>query len=190
MTDMNYLSMPATLGGFVVLFVLVGCAAGFDRGGVSEAALAGNTEAMWKDGQQAVVRGEALIAKGEKRLAQGYKKIRNGEAAISQGNRKVAQARQEYQAAAAAAGASSTPVEVDYEAKRLGVIGDRWQEAITEIRKGNELVGKGNNEVSTAQSEIREGRALLESGSTLMRNAQRARLGDKPLPSPAQKNES
>ena len=114
MTDMNYPSMPATLGGFVVLFVLVGCAAGFDRGGVSEAALAGNTEAMWKDGQQAVARGEALIAKGEKRLAQGYKKIRDGEAAISQGNRKVAQARQEYQAAAAAAGASSAPDQVPH----------------------------------------------------------------------------
>lgn len=172
----------AMLGMTIVLILVSGCAADFGRSGISNAALVGNTEAMWRDGQQAVERGEALISKGEKRLAQGRKKIRDGEAMISQGNGKVTQSRQDYQAAAAVAGASSNPDEIDYEAKRLRAIGDRWQDGVEEIKKGNQLVVKGNKDISTAQAEIREGRALIESGSTLMRNAQRARLGDKPLP--------
>ena len=178
------------LGVVIALISATGCAADLGRTGISNAALAGNTEAMWKDGQQAVARGEALIGKGEKRLAQGQKKIRDGEALISQGNNKVAQSRQDYQAAAVTSGASSNPKEIEFEAKRLRAIGDRWQDAIDEIKDGNQLVSKGTNEISTAQSDIREGRALVESGSTLMRNAQRSRMGDKPLPPAPQPAES
>ena len=181
--------ITSKLGVLIALIFVSGCAADLGRTGISNAALAGNTEAMWKDGEQAVTRGEALIGKGEKRLAQGQKKIRDGEAMISQGNSKVAQSRQDYQAAAVTSGASSNPKEIEFEAKRLRAIGDRWQDAINEIKDGNQLVSKGTTEISTAQSEIREGRALLESGSTLMRNAQRSRLGDKPLPSVPQSAE-
>ena len=178
--------VTAILGVVIPMLFLTACAADLGRSGISNAALVGDTEAMWKDGQQAVERGEALIAKGEKRLARGQKKIRDGEALISQGNSKVAQSRQDYQAAAAISGASSNPKEIEFEAKRLRAIGDRWQDAIDEIKEGNQLISKGTSEISAAQSEIREGRALVESGSTLMRNAQRKRLGVKPLPSAPQ----
>lgn len=169
------------LGHVVALFLLAGCATDFGRSGVSNAALVGNTEAMWKDGQRAVERGEALIGSGEKKLAAGQKKVRDGEAMISQGNSKVTQSRLDYQAAAVTSGGSSNPREIQFEARRLRAIGDRWQDAIEEIKAGNSLLLKGNEEISKAQSDIREGRALIESGSTLMRNAQRSRLGDKPL---------
>ena len=174
--------VSAMLGTVIALSLLAGCAADIGRAGISNAALTGNTEAMWKDGQRAVDSGEALVSKGEKRLAEGQKKVRDGEAMISQGNSNVMQSRQDYQAAAAISGSSSNPKEIEFEAKRLRAVGDRWKNAIEEIKDGNRLVLKGNEEISKAQSEIREGRALLESGSTLMRNAQRARLGDKPLP--------
>ncbi len=157
--------VTAILGVVIPMIFLTGCAADLGRSGISNAALVGDTEAMWKDGQQAVERGEALI---------------------SQGNSKVAQSRQDYQAAAVISGASSNPKEIEFEAKRLRAIGDRWQDAIDEIKEGNQLISKGTSEISAAQSEVREGRALVESGSTLMRNAQRKRLGVKPLPSAPQ----
>lgn len=182
--------IAARLGLLLALLIGTGCAADLGRTGISNAALVGNTDAMWKDGEQAVERGEALIRKGEKRLAQGQKKIRDGEAMISEGNSKVTQSRQDYQAAAATSGVSSIPKEIELEAKRLRAIGNRWQVAIDEIKDGNKLVSKGNKDISTAQSEIREGRALVQSGSTLMRNAQRSRMGNKPLPPAPQSAES
>lgn len=169
----------------IILLLISGCASQSNFR-LSDAALAGDPSAMWKEGQKSVDTGEALVANGENRLTAGRKQVREGEAMIRSGNQDVLLARNEYQDAAAAGGASLTPKQVAAEAKGLQIIGDRWEDSIKKIRRGNELVDKGNRSIDKGQSEIREGRALMESGSDLMRNSQRSRLGQKMLPSRAE----
>ncbi|MEL7187126.1 MAG: hypothetical protein AAFN50_11940 [Pseudomonadota bacterium] len=160
-----------------------GCAnSGFK---LNDAAISGNPDAMWEEGQRAVMTGESLVDKGEKRLADGRKQVRDGEAKIATGNKRVLQAKEDYIAATIAAGAATTPKQVEEESKRLRAIGKRWEVAIDEIRDGNRLVERGNKSIDQAHSEIREGRGLMAQGSTLMRNSQRSRLGEEMLPIPA-----
>lgn len=155
----------------------------------SDAALAGDPDAMWEDGQVAVQAGEELVSRGESRLADGRSEVREGEALINGGNTVVLQSRQDYQNAARVSGVAVTPAQVEDEAQRLRTIGRRWEDGIADIRRGNRLVDSGNENINQGQSEIQEGRVLIESGSTLMRNSQRIRLGDELLPSPAGLNE-
>lgn len=175
---------PRTTSILLLAAILVSACAGGSKVRLSDAALSGDPSAMWAEGQKSVQTGEDLVSKGEKRLAEGRKQIRDGEVSIDAGNRQVRQERQNYQNAVLAGGRSSTPTEVDAEAKRLRAIGNRWEDAIDEIKKGNKLVDKGNKNIDRGQAEIREGRKLLEQGSTLMRNSQRARTGAKLLPVP------
>ena len=169
---------------FLVALALGACAGG-SKVRLSDAALSGNPSAMWEEGQKSVQAGEALVSKGEKRLAEGRKQIRDGEAFIDTGNRQVRLERQNYQKAVLAGGQSTSPKEVEAEAKRLRAIGDRWEAGINDIKKGNNLVKKGNKNIDRGQAEIREGRQLLEQGSTLMRNSQRTKEGATLLPMPS-----
>lgn len=164
-----------------VIGMLAGCGGGAGLK-LSDAALSGDPDAMWAEGQKAVASGEALVKKGEAQLTEGRKQVREGEAAIRAGNQAVLRARRDYQAAVAAAGSSSTPDEVAAEAKRLKNIGKRWEDAIDDIKDGNKLVEKGNKNIDEGQSEVRGGRRLMESGSNLMRNSQRTRMGEPLLP--------
>lgn len=151
---------------------------------LSDAALSGNPSAMWEEGQRAVTTGEGLVTKGENRLEDGRRQVRDGETKIATGNQQVLQAKEDYIAAATTSGGATTPRQVEDESKRLRAIGKRWEDAIDEIRDGNRLVDRGNKNIDQAQGEIREGRTLMEQGSTLMRNSQRARLGEELLPEP------
>lgn len=151
---------------------------------LTDAAISGNPDAMWEDGQRAVIAGEGLVDRGEKRLAAGREQVREGEARIADGNKRVLQAKQDYIAAVARTGDASTPQQVQNESKQLQAIGKRWEGAISDIRDGNKLVDRGNKSIDQGQSEIREGRMLMEQGSTLMRNSQRTRRGEKLLPEP------
>ncbi len=163
------------------LGMLAGCGGGAGLK-LSDAALSGDPEAMWVEGQKTVASGEALVNKGEAQLAEGRQQVREGEAAIRAGNQRVLQARRDYQAAVAAAGGSATPADVAAEAMQLKNIGKRWEDAIDDIKDGNKLVDKGNKNIDSGQSEVRAGRRLMESGSTLMRNSQRTRMGEPLLP--------
>lgn len=154
--------------------------------GPSDAALSGDPVAMWEEGKKAVDRGEKLVKDAEDELAEGRKLVREGESKIDRGNLDTLRARQEYQAAARASGASASPGDLEKEVKRFKKIGGEWEDAIDEIKAGNKLVAKGNKRINAAQDEIREGRALMESGSTMMRNSQRLRMNEGLLPPPGQ----
>lgn len=145
---------------------------------ISEAALTGDPDLMWSEGQKLVQFGEPIVSKGELLLTEGRQKVREGEIKIADGNERVIQSRNDYQAAAQVAGGSSSPKEVDREAKRLKAIGKRWEDAIDQIRDGNKLVEKGNEKIDRGHGLIREGRSSIDAGSTMMRNAQRLRLGE------------
>jgi len=167
----------------VLLIILLvsssGCAGKME---VSTAALAGNPDAMWLDGQKIVLEGEKATQKGEKQVSEGRQQVRDGQGKVTERNERVIQARLDYQSAVTAMGGSTSPKQVGNEAKRLKAIGDRWADAINDIKSGNKLVEKGNKSIDAGQIRIRGGREQIESGSVLMRNSQRIRLGEKQLP--------
>ena len=165
---------------------LTGCSGLPGKTEASTEALAGNPDAMWMDGQKIVLEGEQAVQKGEKRVTEGRQQVRDGQAKITEGNERVIQGRLDYQSAVAAMGGSTSPKQVDAEVKRLKTIGDRWADAIDDIKDGNKLVDKGNKNIDSGQAKIREGRVQIESGSTLMRNSQRIRLGEEQLPVPVE----
>lgn len=166
----------------VLAFGLLNGCAGGSRVKLSDAALAGNPSAMWEDGQKSVDTGEALVSRGEQRLATGRRQVLEGQEKIAAANLRVAQAREDYQSAVATMAESSTPKDLEAEAKRVKAIGKRWEDALGAIREGNNLVERGNKNLERGQADIREGRSLMESGSILMRNSQRTRMGDDLLP--------
>lgn len=149
----------------------------------SDAALAGDPQAMWAEGQKTVVKGEQMVAKGDKQLTEGRNKVREGENLIDAGNERMLQARQDYQSAASAVGASTTPDQVASEGKKLKDIGSRWEDAIDDVKTGNKMVTKGNKMISDGQLAVAEGRRMIESGSTMMRNSQRSQIGEELLES-------
>lgn len=165
---------------------LTGCSGLPGKTEASTAALAGNPDAMWTDGQKIVLEGEQAVQKGEKRVTEGRQQVRDGQAKITEGNERVIQGRLDYQSAVAAMGGSTSPKQVEAEVKRLKTIGDRWADAIDDIKDGNKLVEKGNKTIDAGQAKIRKGRAQIESGSTLMRNSQRIRLGEEQLSVPVE----
>jgi len=167
---------------WVTTMLLFGCASTGD--GISDAALSGDPEAMSRDGVKLNSRGAELVKDAESQLVDGRKQVRNGEAMIQNGSQLVANARSEYRDVTVTSGNASTPIAVSSEAKKLTDIGDRWEESIDMIREGNKLVEKGNKNISEAQSNIREGRRMMERGSALVRNSERARLGQALLPVP------
>ncbi len=74
----------------VMLFTLIsGCAGMASDSGPSDAALSGDSNAMWVDGQKMAERGEEFTAKGEDRLKDGRRQVRDGEAMIREGHRRV-----------------------------------------------------------------------------------------------------
>ena len=140
--------------------------------------------AMWEQGIKLSDKGEKLIIKGEKALEASRKELREGEALIQSGSEMVIRARQSYQLEAARIGGSSSPKEIEYEAERLTSIGDKWEDAINDIKKGNKMVAKSKEMQTDAQAYVKEGRELVESGSNFIRNSQRMRLEIPLLPAP------
>ena len=182
---MNHLIRARTLahfaGALIGIFVVTGCAtAGTSMPG--DIALSGDPDNMWVEGQERSKKGERLLKKGEQRMADARAQVRKGEAKIREGNEGVLKSRREYEIAARKTGGATAPNVVEDEAKRLKVIGKRWEDALDTIKAGNKLVEKGNKNIETAHAEIREGRVLIETGSVLMRNSERMRRGDELLP--------
>ena len=165
----------------MVLWFVAGCAT-VNATKLSDAALSGDPDAMWSEGQETARKGERKIKKGEERMADGRRQIRDGEAKIREGSERVAKSRRDYENAVASAGDARTPNVVTDEAKRLKAIGKRWEDALDTIRAGNLLVENGNKSIETGRAEVREGRLMIESGSILMRNSERTRRGDELLP--------
>lgn len=168
-------------GAILVLALVAGCATS-SAPKLSDAALSGDPDAMWTEGQDLARKGERKMKKGEERMADGLRQIRNGEAKIRDGSERVAKSRRDYENAVASAGDAKTPKVVSDEAKRLKAIGKRWEDALDTIRAGNLLVENGNKNIETGRAEVREGRLMIESGSILMRNSERTRRGDELLP--------
>lgn len=149
---------------------------------LNDAALSGDPDAMWAEGQDLARNGERMIRRGEQRMADGRRQIREGEARIRDGSARVENSRREYENAVAGAGDTTTSTVAADEAKRLKAIGRRWEEALDTIRAGNLLVEKGNKDIEAGRAEVRDGRLMIESGSILMRNSERTRRGDELLP--------
>ncbi len=164
--------------------IMAGCSAMRSDSGPSDAALSGDSNAMWEDGQKMAKKGESLTADGGERISEGRSQVRDGEAMIRDGNTGVSKTRIDYQNVARATGEASTPTLVSEEAKQLKIVGKRWQDSIDKIRDGNKLVKKGNKNIDKGQAEIREGRMLLDSASNMMRNSKRAQMGEQMLPHP------
>jgi hypothetical protein len=161
--------------------LIAGCAA---PGGskLSDAALSGDPDAMWVEGQELARIGERLIKKGEARMADARRQIRDGEAKIREGSEGVLKSRREYENVVNDAGDARTPKDVAKEAKTLKSIGKRWEAALDTIRAGNLLLENGNKNIENGRAEVREGRINIETGSILMRNSERSRRGDELLP--------
>ena len=173
-----YVHVAAAL---LVLWLVGGCET-TNATKLSDAALSGDPDAMWSEGQELARKGERKINKGEERMADGRRQVRDGEAKIRDGNERVTKSRRDYESAVASAGGAKTPRVVTDEAKRLKAIGKRWEDALDTIRAGNLLVENGNKNIETGRAEVREGRLMIESGSMLMRNSERTRRGDELLP--------
>lgn len=163
------------------LGLVAGCAAS-SATNLSDAALSGDPDAMWAEGQELTRKGERLIKKGEARMVEARRQIREGEARIRSGSDGVVRSRREYESVVNGAGDARTPKVVAEEAKNLKAIGKRWETALDTIRAGNLLVENGNKNIDTGRSEVREGRLMIETGSILMRNSERSRRGDELLP--------
>ena len=133
-------------------------------------------DAMWDQGKKQSDKGEKLIVKGESLLEKSRKELREGEALIQSGSDNIIRARQEYQLEASKMGSSSSPKEVEFEADRILAIGEKWEDAIAAVKKGNAMVTKSKKMQSEAQDIIKEGRQLVELGSNFIRNSQRMRL--------------
>ena len=168
-------------GAFLCLFAATSCAA-TGTANLGDNVLSGNPDTMWAEGQERSKKGERLLKKGEERMADARAQVRKGDAKIREGSEGVLKSRREYEIASRKTGGAASPKAVADEAKRLKVIGKRWEDALDTIKAGNKLVEKGNKNIGTAHSEIREGRVLIESGSVLMRNSERMRRGDELLP--------
>ena len=138
--------------------------------------MANDPDKMWEEGKKISERGEKLIVKGEKNLEEARSTLREGEGLIQSGTENILKARQDYQTAVTQFGGSSSPKEVEFEADKLAAIGERWEDAIDDVKKGNSMVAKSKTMQDKAQAQIREGRELVETGSTFIRNSQRLRL--------------
>lgn len=182
MNDTIQTGTLARLAATTFLAVLVASCATAGTSTLSDAALSGDPDAMWTEGQDLARKGERKVEKGEQRMADGRQQIRDGEAKIRDGSERVAKSRRDYENAVASAGDARTPKVVSDEAKRLKAIGKRWEDALDTIRAGNLLVENGNKSIETGRAEVREGRLMIESGSILMRNSERTRRGDELLP--------
>ncbi len=182
---MNYSTWTRAVAHLVALtislWLVAGCAAS-SATNVSDAALSGDPDAMWAEGQELARKGERLIKKGEARMVDARRQIRGGEAKIRTGSEGVVKSRREYESVVNDAGDARTPKVVAEEAKALKAIGKRWEGALDTIRNGNLLVDSGNKNVETGRAEVREGRLMIETGSILMRNSERSRRGDELLP--------
>lgn len=164
---------------FLLAFILLlsGCASSMSNAKISDAALSGDSTAMWDDGQKLAKKGEEATAKGQEQVNKGRAKVRKGEEKVQKANTAMTRLRIEYQTAARQTGDATTPKAVKAEAKSLKEIGGRWEDAIDAIRDGNKMIDRGNEAVDKGQTTIRKGRKLLDEGSTLMRNSKRLELG-------------
>ena len=182
---MNYSSWIRTVAQLVALTtslcLVAGCATS-SATNLSDAALSGDPDAMWVEGQELARIGERLIKKGEARMADARRQIRDGEAKIREGSEGVLKSRREYENVVNDAGDARTPKDVAKEAKTLKSIGKRWEAALDTIRAGNLLLENGNKNIENGRAEVREGRIKIETGSILMRNSERSRRGDELLP--------
>lgn len=143
---------------------------------------ANDPDGMWQEGKKLSEKGEKLISKGESTLEDARKELREGEILIQSGTDAIIRARQDYQNEATLIGNSSTPQEVEFEAEKLNAIGERWEDAIDDIKKGNNMVSKSKKLQTKAQEQISEGRRLVEKGAGFIRNSQRIRLNVPLLP--------
>ncbi|MDT0581527.1 hypothetical protein [Brumicola blandensis] len=137
---------------------------------------ANDPEGMWEQGKKYAEKGEKLIIDGEKALEASRKQLREGEAMIQSGSDAIIKARQDYQLEVTRIGGSSSPKEIEYEAERLQAIGERWEDAIESVKKGNALVAKSKANQTKAQQKIKEGREIAEIGANFIRNSQRMKL--------------
>lgn len=137
---------------------------------------ANNPDGMWQEGKKLSDKGEKLIVKGEKALEESRAELREGEALIQSGTDRIIRARQDYQIEATQIGRSSNPEEVEFEADKLNAIGERWEDAIDDVKKGNSMVAKSRKMQAKAQEQVREGRQFIEAGSNFIRNSQRLRM--------------
>ena len=131
---------------------------------------------MWEEGKKLSERGEKLLTRGEKDLEKARAMLREGEGSIQSGTEKIIAAKQAYQLAVLQLGASTSPKEVAFEATTLSSIGERWEDAINEVRKGNSLIEKSKDRQVEAFECIKEGQQLIEQGSKFIRNSQRIKL--------------
>ena len=137
---------------------------------------ANNPNGMWEQGKKYSDKGEKLIIKGEKTLEKSRSELREGEALIQEASDTIIRSRQSYQIESQKIGTSTSPKEIQYEADRLSAIGDKWEDAIDDVKKGNAIVTKSVKLQSEAQAMLKEGRELVETGSNFIRNSQRMRL--------------
>lgn len=142
-------------------------------------------DAMWEQGKKQSNKGEKLIIKGEKLLEQSRQEFREGEELIQLSSDAILKARQDYQLEATRIGDSTSPKEIEFEADRLIFIGEKWEDAIDDVKKGNAMVEKSKQRQTEAQAYIKEGREAVELGSNFIRNSQRLRLSIPLLDSPS-----
>ncbi len=167
------------------LLICVSAAAGCVMPGetmLNDAALPGDADTMWTEGQDMTRNGERLINRGEARMIKARQQIRDGETKIRTGSEQVMKCRVEYENVVNGTRERNISKDKADEAKQLKAIGKRWELALDTIRDGSLLVEKGNNGIETGRGEVREGHAMIETGSLLMRNSERSRRGDDLLP--------
>lgn len=135
-----------------------------------------NPDGMWQEGKKLSEKGEKLIIKGEKALEDARTELREGEAYIQSGTERILRARQDYQATSLQIGSSTSPKEVEFEANKLNAIGERWEDAVNDVKKGNAKMAKSKTMQIKAHDQIKEGRELVENGSSFIRNSQQLKM--------------
>ena len=117
---------------------------------------ANDPNGMWEQGKKYSEKGEKLIIKGEKTLEKSRTELREGEALIQIASDTIIRSRQSYQLESQQIGASTSPKEIQYEADRLTAIGDKWEDAIDDVKKGNSMITKSKKLQTEAQAMIKE----------------------------------
>lgn len=156
---------------FVSAVVLLGCSSTPNM-----ESYANDPDRMWEEGKKLSEKGEKLLTKGEKDLEKARAMLREGEGLIQSGTEKIISSKQAYQLAVLQLGASTSPKEIAFEATTLSSIGERWEDAIDDVKNGDSLIEKSKDRQKDALERIKEGQRLIEQGSTFIRNSQRIKL--------------
>ena len=142
------------------LLVLAAC----ESSGVSDT----TPEGLWEKGTNLVDKGEKLQEKSAKTIAKNEKAIRDAEADTVDANIQIDKQRSAYQAFFISAGNAKNFDQVEYEARELDRIKDRWEDALSTLKKSKKKVASAEKSIKKAEAQSIEATTMIRDGKHLL----------------------